>query len=296
MNKLALGTVQFGLRYGISNKIGKVKASEISDIIKLAKKEKINIIDTAISYGESEKNLGKTGVNDFKIITKLPDLPKNIKDVDLWLDKNINNSLLNLNVKSIYGLLIHKSSNLLGKTGKQLIKSLNRFKSKSIIKKIGISIYDPSELKKTMHLSKFDIVQAPLNIIDRRLETTGWLSRLNKYGVEIHTRSTFLQGLLLMKYDKIPKKFNKWNNIFAQWSSEIEKNDLDAVEECLLYPLSLPEISHIVIGVDSFNQFKDIIKLNKNITKLKKKKFNRDWSFMISNDKKLINPYNWKNL
>ena len=156
-----------------------------------------------------------------------------------------------------------------------------------LVKKIGVSIYDPSECEKFMQLTRFDIVQAPLNIVDRRLETSGWLSKLYSEEIEIHTRSVFLQGLLLMPNNRIPKNFYKWSNVWEKWSLELKKNDLSAVEACLLYPLSLPEIEHVIVGVDSADQLNELIKRSKS------KHSQIDFSFMISNDQSLINPSNW---
>ena len=130
-------------------------------------------------------------------------------------------------------------------------------------------------------------MQAPLNLIDRRLETSGWLSKLHSEEIEIHTRSVFLQGLLLMPRNKIPKKFNKWSKYWDRWFLELKKNRLSAAEACLLYPLSLPEIDRVIVGVDNVSQ------LNEVITNSKSQKSKIDWSFMISNDQNLINPSNW---
>jgi len=290
MNKLALGTAQFGSKYGVANQSGQIKFSDAEKILKLAKNSNIDLIDTAIGYGNSQKIIGEIGITDFRLVSKLFDLPKNCDDVNSWVEEKVKSSLKHLGVKSLYGLLVHRSENLLGNPGKKLIKALNSLKFNGLVKKIGISIYDPLELDQVMHLTNFDIIQAPLNIVDRRLETSGWLSRLNKFGVEVHTRSTFLQGLLLMKRNKIPKIFDKWQSILDQWLSELEKNNLNAINECLTYPLSLPEISYIIVGVDNFHQLKDLIEISKF------QKSNKDWSFMTSNDQMLINPYNWKKL
>ena len=198
MSKLALGTVQFGLKYGIANQTGQVKPEDAKKILQLAKDANIDLVDTAMAYGDSEKVIGDAGIIDFRFISKLPPLPKDCSDVDTWVKEKIQSTLTHLGIRSLYGLLVHRSENLLGNPGKKLIKALNSLKFNGLVKKIGISIYDPLELDQVMHLTNFDIIQAPLNIVDRRLETSGWLSRLNKFGVEVHTRSTFLQGLLLM--------------------------------------------------------------------------------------------------
>ena len=101
MNKLSLGSAQFGLDYGIANQSGKTKFKEVKKILKLAKKSKIDLIDTAISYGDSEKVIGDIGETDFKFISKLPAIPNNCLDIYSWVQKNVRNSLKQLSVKRI---------------------------------------------------------------------------------------------------------------------------------------------------------------------------------------------------
>ena len=93
-----------------------------------------------------------------------------------------------------------------------------------------------------------------------------------------------------MKRSQLPKKFLKWQNILDRWFLEIEKDNLKALEECLSYPLSLKEVKYVVVGVDSYYQFKDLLKV------AEYRGSNNDWSFMISDDQMLINPYNWNKL
>ena len=289
MKKLALGTAQFGSNYGIANQEGQIKFSNVNKILKLAKGSNIDLIDTAISYGDAEKIIGDTGIVDFKFISKLPALPKDCLNINSWTEEQVKSSLIRLGVQSLYGLLLHKSENLLGNKGKKLINALKRIKLSGLVKKIGVSIYDPSECEEIMSLARIDIIQAPLNIIHRRLVNSGWLSRLHSEQIEIHTRSVFLQGLLLMPRYKIPKNFNKWHGVFDEWSLKLKKNNLSATEVCLSYPLSLPEVNRVIVGVDSVSQ------LNEIINKSNSKPSQIDWSFMVSNDQMLINPNNWPN-
>ena len=287
MSKLALGTAQFGLTYGVANQKGKIEFSDVNKILKLAKNSNIDLFDTAISYGDSEKVIGDLGIIDFKLVSKLPPLPKDCSDVNSWVDKQVQSSLTRLGISSLYGLLVHRSENLLGNSGKKLINALNSIKLNGLVKKIGISIYDPSECEQVMKFTRIDIVQAPLNIVDRRLVVSGLLTKLHSEEIEIHTRSAFLQGLLLIPSNKIPKSFNKWFKVWEKWSLELKKNNLSAAEVCLLYPLSLPEIDRVIVGVDNVNQLNEIIKISKS------QQSKIDWSFMISNDQMLINPTNW---
>lgn len=290
MNKLALGSVQFGLNYGIANEIGKTKFSEVKEILILSKESKINIIDTASNYGESEHILGETGIKKFNYVTKLPKIPIDCKDVDHWVQNIVENSLSKLKVNCLYGLLIHRTEDLSGKFGKKLIKAIQQIKFNGLTKKIGISIYEIKEIERALDLIKLDIVQAPLNIVDRRLELSGILNKLNNLKIEVHTRSTFLQGLLLLPRNKIPNKFNRWSNMWDRWHMELKKNKLDAIEVCLSYPLSLPQVNKIIVGVDSKLQLQNII------TAASKKNVGFKFSFMQSNDIELINPTRWSSL
>ena len=194
MSKLALGTAQFGLTYGIANQKGQIKFSEANKILELAKNSNIDLIDTAIAYGDSEKVIGNIGIKDFKFVSKLPALPKNCADINSWVEENVQSSLMYLGVPSLYGILVHRSENFFGNSGKKLIDALKMIKSNGLVKKIGVSIYDPSECEQVMNLTRIDIVQAPLSIVDRRLIASGWLSKLHSEEIEIHTRSVLLKG------------------------------------------------------------------------------------------------------
>lgn len=290
MKSIILGSVQFGMKYGINNIDQRVELSEIKSILNFARDSQIDTIDTAISYNESEQVLGNIGLESFKVISKLPKLPDDVQDVNTWVKDQAMLSINRLKVKSLHGLLLHCPSDLIGSKGPKLKKALNNLKTSNLVYKIGVSIYDPEELDNIFPIMKIDIVQCPLNLIDRRLETSGWLSRLYKENIEVHVRSIFLQGLLLMGRNKIPSKFKKWSNIWDLWSYKLNSKGFNALDACLSYPLSLKEVNCIIVGVDNTKQLKDIIYASK------KKIAKEDWSFMISNNKMLINPSNWRDL
>ena len=291
MTKIAIGTVQFGQKYGITNKLGQVGKLEVKKILELAREKKIDLLDTAITYGNSEKVLGEIGVSNFSIVTKLPDCPINSLNLSLWVKNHIKESLSRLGINSLYGLLVHRPENLFGSLGVKLRDVLYELKSDGLIKKIGVSIYNPNDLFEITKNIKLDIVQAPINLIDQRLQTSGWLSRLHDNGVEIHSRSSFLQGLLLLPRKKIPTKFERWSFIWDRWEEKKKNCSKSALQLCLDYPMSLPEINKIIVGVDNLEQFHSIFLASKSIIKS-----NDDHSFISSNDNLLINPFNWNKL
>jgi aryl-alcohol dehydrogenase-like predicted oxidoreductase len=288
--KIGLGAVQFGLDYGVANEAGQVEIAEVERILIGAKKNAINILDTAIKYGTSEGVLGKVGVDGFRVITKLPSLPLDQSDIPRWVMDQVEASLKNLRQKKLYGLLLHHPQDLLGSQGVQLIQALINLKNADFVQKIGISIYSTDELDEIMKRFSIDLVQAPLNVIDRRMETSGWLDRLKDDGVEIHTRSVFLQGLLLMERSKIPEKFSRWSNLWDVWHEKLRESGVSPLEACLAYPLSLQQVDQVIVGVDNAKQLQDILAVENKID------HNLDTSFMMSIDLNLINPSNWNYL
>ena len=288
MSRLALGTVQFGLNYGVSNIAGKVKKSLVKEMLKLATDNKIDLIDTAIGYGDSEKILGLNKIDNFNIISKIPPLNKSL-DLHEWSLNQIQGSLLRLNKESLYGLLFHNPNDLLSSSGQRLYESIVRHKNNGLVQKIGISIYSPEQLEKILCNFDFDIVQSPLNIIDRRLADSGWLSKLNKLNIEVHIRSVFLQGLLLKERKLIPKKFKRWDSIWRNWEVYIKQNNINPIELCLSYPLKFSEVNKVIVGAQNLMQLNDIISAY-SFAKFK------DFPNIQSYDNDLINPSNWKNL
>ncbi len=288
--KIALGSVQFGLDYGISNLIGTTSEKEVKKILSFAFENGIDTIDTATAYGKSEIVLGSSDLSKFKIVTKIPTLSSDIVNISKWVSEKVFSSIKRMKIDFFYAVLIHNPKNFIGSRGNILIQALHSLKKQGVIKKVGISIYDPLELTNIENLKMIDLIQAPLNIIDRRLEKSGWLTKLNEEGVEIHTRSVFLQGLLLLEPNEIPLKFKKWRSLWDEWHNELKKKKLSSVKECLSYPLSLNAVHKVIVGVNNMKQLKEIISASK--TKTAK----QDWSFMLSNDQMLINPSNWSDL
>ena len=286
---MALGTAQFGLHYGIANKVGQVTRLTVSTMLQLASANGISMLDTAIAYGESETCLGEADIQDFKLVTKLPVVPDDCSDVNEWVQKQVNESLTRLGVGSVSGLLLHRSEQLLGTEGKALYQTLQNLKESGQVEKIGVSIYSPKELDVLPSCYHFDIVQAPFNLFDRQLSKSGWLHRLKDKGAEIHVRSVFLQGLLLMAKEDLPIKFAPWGGLFSKWYEWLLRNNISAVQACLAYPLSFSEIDRVIIGVDSVDQLEKIIYATQAV--MPNEVFPE-----YCEDEKLINPSNWRSL
>ena len=291
MNKLGLGTVQFGLDYGVSTSEGRVPSNEVTSILNYASDKRIEMLDTAPSYGESEKVLGSNLVNNFKIVTKTQNIAaQKVSSSDVKLiDKIFMKSLKNLNINSAYGLLVHDVRDLLKFGSEKLYGLLTVLKKEQKIRKLGVSIYDKGQLESILDLYDIDLVQLPLNILDRRLIDSDILTRLKNRGVEIHVRSVFLQGLLLMPKNQIPDKFERWKQTWNIWHEWLADNEISALEASLRYAVAFPEVSKVLVGVESLNQLKEISRaLDGALPDLPEN--------LQIDDIDLLNPTNWSNL
>ena len=219
MSKIALGTVQFGIDYGINSESGQVQPEEVRSILNYAHSQNIDLLDTAPVYGDSEKILGRANSSNFKVVTKtrhFDSLKINNNDIRL-LNSDFYHSLEYLKQDSVYGVLMHNASDLLKPGAEKLFDQLQKLKQEEKITKIGVSVYDHSQLQAILEIFDIDLVQLPFNIIDKRLIDSGMLAKLKNRGIEVHARSVFLQGLLLMSERNRPDKFKRWGVLWKIW-------------------------------------------------------------------------------
>ena len=278
--KLAIGTVQFGLDYGITNHSGQVAIDEVKDILDYAKTNNIDTLDTAARYGNSEQVLGEVGVNNYRIITKTTPLKNGVDRVI----KGFYQSLDNLNIGQVDGLLIHNIDDVKDKRFGDLFHKLNELKEEGLINKIGFSTYTPDQVDFLLENFDFDLIQVPFNVFDTRLIEGGQLQALKKKNIEIHARSIFLQGVLL-DFDNLSSYFSKWKKQFDKYQSTVEKSGLSLLEYALNFTLNVQEIDKILVGVNSADQLKEIVQAKKKQSSLS--------AFPID-DIALLNPGLWK--
>ena len=280
LNKLALGTAQFGLDYGITNSEGKVQVEEVELILGCAKENSINTLDTAASYGNSEEVLGSIGISDFQIITKTIPLKNGVDEVI----KHFQQSLTFLNKSSVNGLLIHNVNEIEHKNFNTLFKELTELKRQGLVNKIGFSIYTPEQVDFLLKNFDFDLIQVPFNIFDNRLIQGGQLQALNNKGIEVHARSVFLQGVIL-DFNNLSNYFSPWKKEFSIYQETVKDNGLSLLECALNFVLNIREIDKVLVGVNSERQLKEIVQVVKRRSNL---------SAYPINDINLLNPSLWK--
>lgn len=259
VSRLALGTAQFGLKYGVANQSGQVSAGEVEQILEAARQAGVMTLDTATAYGESERVLGRHNLRGFSIITKLPEMPSDCLYPSDWVEAQLHASLERLGVSAIDGLLLHRPGQLLEPYGQELYRALQSQREQGVVSRIGVSVYGPEELEALCRSYNFDLVQAPFNLLDNRMLRSCWLERLKRVGTDLHVRSVFMQGLLLMSSEQRPKKFGRWAeqwSIWEQWLADTRQSPLEA---CLRYVMSVAHIERVVVGVDSASQWQEVL-------------------------------------
>jgi aryl-alcohol dehydrogenase-like predicted oxidoreductase len=282
--KLVIGSAQLGMNYGLFNN-KKINRKEFKKIEKLVLRSKINFIDTATSYGNSEKIIGNSKLKKLHIITKIKLPSKKNIHIRNWVSKEISRSLIKLKINKIYGVLIHNYKDLLGKNGKDYLLSLQELKRKKIIKKIGISIYDSKEIKKIWKFWKPDLIQVPLNLFDNRILNSGWINILKKFKIQIYARSVFLQGLLINDYNlfNFNKKCRPLLDDFKDWCY---KKKISQLKACIHFVKQYKKIDYLVVGFNSYFHLKEIIDV------FKKKQIIIERNFS-TNNLNLIDPRRW---
>lgn len=257
-NKITIGTAQFGMPYGL-NGASKVTKAEIEKILSHSHDSGINSIDTAPIYGSSEKILGNIGVKNWNITTKLSSVPENCNSVYDWVQNEVKTSLKNLNVDHIDTLLLHRPEQLETSLGCEIFEALEKLRSSGYVKKHGFSAYNVNEIQKYLRRYDFNVIQAPINVIDKNLIASGVAAKLKQEGKIVQARSIFLQGLLLSKHHQKTRKFNKWKPVWKQLNTWLEMQNISALNACLNFVFNQSDVDNIVVGILDSRQLDEIL-------------------------------------
>lgn len=251
-HKVGLGSVQFGIPYGVSNNHGQTTSEEVTKILNYANKSGIKFIDTASAYGNAEEVLGFNDLNNFKIISKFMPQEENNS-----ISFQLKTSLEKLNVDSLYGYLAHRPLSLLD--NQKQWEELLVLKQENKVGKIGFSLNEPKELDLLLNNGMMpDLIQVPYNYFDSRFKDI--LIDLKSKGCEIHTRSAFLQGLFFSDIQKLPSFFDE----VKKYIIELQINLSDNLSGALLkYVLSLDFVDVVIMGIENEKQLKsNLININ----------------------------------
>jgi aryl-alcohol dehydrogenase-like predicted oxidoreductase len=285
--KLILGTVQFGLNYGINNSKGQTNESEVFRILDYSKELKISRLDTAAAYGSSEERIGnylKTvkGEDNFRIITKF-----NLKN-GLRLIDSIDQSLTRLNVNCVDTIMFHNFEDFKN-TKQSELDALLELKGKKFLN-LGISLYTNEQVHEVFDTEIFNIIQLPFNALDNHNLRGGVMAKLQNKGIETHIRSVFLQGLFFIDFNNLPKKLKPLEKYLRMLADLAIENKVTIESLALQYCLSKDYIDGVLVGVDNLDQLKqNIVSLN---NKIPYEVFNEIDNIKVD-EIELLNPATW---
>lgn len=283
--KICLGTAQFGLTYGITNKSGQVSRHEVQKILRKGVELGVKYLDTARAYGSAEEVIGSClkGSNEYKIISKLPGGKNN--NWEYHFQKSCNS----LKVKSIDSILLHSADDLKGRGGQALQDWLLSLKERGLVKRIGVSIYEKSDLI-GINKEVLDLVQLPLSIYDQRMLKDGTIKELKSGGIAIHARSLYLQGLLLTPAENWPTWIEP---PIRNHHRSLQKVALE--KQCRLIDLALgfaKEQSHLEAVVLGLCNVYELYQLN-DAWETKSPWQEGEWSSWSITDSCILDPRRW---
>lgn len=293
--KIGLGTVQFGTDYGISNKRGQCPKDEVRAILSLAAQAGIEVLDTAALYGSAEQVLGELvgPEEEFRVVTKSATLsfaPHPALAVKA-LDSGFRRSLARLGRTAVDGLLIHDADDLCGPAGPHLWRKMRELRDAGLIGKIGVSFYTADQIDEVCARFLPDLVQIPINVFDQRLINSSHIDWLKAADVEIHARSTFLQGLLLMSATEVPPELAGITPALVRFRTAMAGAGLTPLAGALAFSLSRPEIDVVLVGVASLSELAEIVRTVEAIDVN-----GMDWKHFALEDPHILDPRAWPGL
>jgi aryl-alcohol dehydrogenase-like predicted oxidoreductase len=289
VRKLGLGTVQWGMDYGLTNREGMTPRAEVGRILAAARADGVCVLDTAALYGEAESVLGQHSLGGFRIVTKTPRFarakitPVEVDDLRATFER----SLVQLRVASLHGLLAHHADDLLVPGGERLIDAMRDLQREGKVSRIGVSVYEGAQISSLLERFTPDIVQLPINVLDQRLIEDGSLERLKALGIEVHARSAFLQGLLLMAPASLPHGLTPLRPSIEAWHAACNDQALSPLQAALSFVCDIDAIDCCLVGVQSLAQWSGC-RLALASTS------NFDASGLASNNPAFVNPANWR--
>lgn len=299
MAKLCLGTVQFGMKYGVNNQIGRQPTwQESFEMIDYALENGIDTIDTARAYGEAELVLGEYFVNHpekrskVKVISKLrPNVLEENSDVQSIVEEECKASLKRMHLEQLNGYLLHTPEYIYNQ---EVLEALCVLKKQGLVENIGVSIYDLKEGLAAVNTGIVDYIQLPYSVLDQRGSKESFFRQAKEAGITIFTRSAFLQGLFMMQYNEIPSHLEESIPYIQIFEEVREKHQLSKVEALLQFVRQESQIDYVVFGVETKRQLEENIRVFNN--GMENEKFVQEIKERIGVvDKNIIFPSLWSN-
>ena len=287
---LGLGTVQFGLPYGVANGGTEVEAATIEDVLVTARAVGVTVIDTAAQYGASEARLGAADLSGFTVVTKTPRLAElNPDQAESAVLAGAHQSLAKLGIRRLDALLVHNAADLLGPAGDAIHAALIKLRATGVARRIGVSVYDGDEIDCLLSRYSVDIVQLPVNVFDQRLVRGGQIAALQAAGIAVHARSAYLQGLLLMTPDTLPAPLGRFGVSLARFRDAARTQGVTAQQAALGWVRDLAGIEVVLVGAIDSCQLAETERAFREAPTF-------DASTLVQIDPDLLDPRRWSSL
>ena len=298
LTNLCLGTVQFGMNYGINNQNGQPTEEACFEMLDIAMENGIDIIDTARAYGTAEIVIGnyleyRKYCQEVKIISKLrPNiLEPDEKDVYSVIRRELEGSLERLHVQRLEGYLLHTPEYIYNK---RIVDALFRLKDENIVRNIGVSIYNMDEGYEAIRRG-MNYIQLPYSVLDQRGVQSGLIREAKNAGMTVFTRSTFLQGLFMMDIDKIPNYLEHAKPYLKYFDKLTEEYKIGKIELLLQFVKEVIEIDYLVFGVDNKSQLLEDMKEFQSDRTIEQNLIDRIKEIFIQVEDSIILPSLWSN-
>lgn len=295
LSKLCLGTVQFGIDYGIANTEGQLSQKKVNEILEYVTAEGINCFDTAKAYGNSESVIGNylkenSRLNKTNIISKVSsDIFS--QDEKKVIDE-VQNSLEKLSIEILFGLLLHDSK-VLYEWSLEYDNLVQTLKNKKLIDNFGISIYTDEEFNLAIENDNVDMIQIPFNLFDQRAISKNWLDKAKEKNKLIFIRSVYLQGLLLMDTSDVPSYLEGAKKYLEKIKTISFEMDITINELALSFVNTIADESVVLFGCDNLEQAKENIYNFNNLKKLDKKEIKYLMENLSNISENIYNPTKW---
>ena len=294
ISKLSLGTVQFGIDYGIANSKGKPNQNSVNKIIEYVVSRGINSFDTAQGYGDSEKVIGNYfGITDSEPILAVSKIDsKKLLLSERDFNELIQSSVNQLNVNSLFGLLMH-NSDLMNVWIEKYTTKIDLLKSKNIIKYFGVSIYTNQEFEMAINNEDIDIIQIPFSVFDQRAISNKWFEKAKEKNKLIFIRSIYLQGLLLMDIQSIPVNLVAAKEYIKKLDKMCKDLQVTKNELCLSFVNTVAEEASLLFGCETLSQAKQNLDVFENMNMLEKNIINDIIENFQDMPEHIYNPTKW---
>ena len=273
------------MAYGATNSRGRMPEQEAADTLALAARHGVRVLDTAQAYGDSEAVLGRIlpDKHEFRIVTKVARF-----EAPVDLRGNFLQSLARLRQDTVYALLCHGAEQLLKPAGTELWQAMKALQADGLVEKVGASVYSHEQITRLLAAFDIGVIQLPFNLLDQRLLASGALRRLKRGGIEIHARSTFLQGVLLSDPEDLDERFAGFRGHLDKLRDILRAHDLSPLSGALACSMQRYEIDTVLVGVTGMAEMHEVL------AAMARLPANRiDFSSCAVDDPRLLNPSLW---